>query len=383
MNVTSATIFLLFSVSLSRPGLAATAGTNAKSDTTPSESCTLPSVTGSLVGTSELVVTLRSSRPGSLQLFVSSATHTLVPGPSKRFLPADIAVAGIAPSTPIFIPLSTDVPLPVIIDTSPLRAPTESAANFRLYYQWTDNTCAMSPAGSTLASHPEMDFRFDAGAVFLFNGDSTVSTRAETAVGFLLQPTLRHTVDVDIRYSGLPAVTASTNATTMPSKFDNASGSLDASIGYLYSLGVTSLFAPRVGVGFRTLVGNSAVHGFAQAAPRVSIGMRAWFPPKENSPLDSMYNRHSGFIEVGYSKDRFWTDVPEVGKAFTLENRPDRVYAILEYTLVGGQGAGSALLLRGFVNTPLQLHGATEVKLSVLVAVDPGAVLAALLPKGK
>lgn len=368
---------------------ACTTGLSIARGQTSHDPCALPSVVGRLTAQDEMTVTLLGAREGSLGFFVTPAGVALAPSTTdQRYDRANLGSTIARPeSDPIS--LHSNTPVSVTVDISSL-ASVESPA-FRIYYQWEDGACGTSAAGYTVASRTDMDFRLDAGTVFLFNGDSTVSTKVETAAGFLLQTNPRDEFDADIRYSALPAVTdgssnsqSTTAATdTSASKFDNASGSLDVSLGYFRSVfGPASIFVPRAGVGFRTLVGRSDVHGFTRASPRATIGARLWLPPNPSSSLDSLYNLHRGYFEIGYSRDGFWTDVPDPSNPMKSANQYNRIYAILEYTLAGSQMGSTAILVRGYLNTPAQLHGATEIRLSALAAVDPAKILSALLPNG-
>jgi hypothetical protein len=263
-----------------------------------------------------------------------------------------------------------------------------------IHYQWMDDECETSESKHRSVTFPQppgpddFDFRLDAGTVVLFNGDSSITSRVETAAGMLLRVSEKNEVEADIRYSAFPAVATTKSPTPTPTptpsaragkatreaadpskKYSNPSGSLAASVAFSY--GWTNALAVRLGGGFRTLAGSSNVDGFSRAPAKGFIGLRLWFPPVDTSAT-APYSRHRGFLEVDYSFDGFWRDVPVdtnvSGSLIETRSQFHRVVGIAEYSVVGS--GKSQLILRGFVNAPLTSRGPSEVKFSALLSID-------------
>lgn len=340
-----------------------------------------------------VVLALVGGRDGSLAVILVATQTALTLDTNKRVVVSSLPAAAVQANGGVAIPLSKAATQSISVDTSSLNV---SIGQTRVYLQWTDPGCLTAPAGQVDLSKIDFDFRMDVGSVFLFNSDNTVTTKPEVAAGMILKPRSQTELDVDIRYSAVPAVSSvmppqqasgSVRRLSRPlsqqdastTKYANPSGSLSSTFGFGWNV-PGDVLDLRAAVGVRTLVGSSNVTGFTEAPARASLGPRVWLPPYDPAAVN-LFDTHRGFVEIGYSRDGFWTDVPEerAGNIVTV-NQYNRLYAMLEYAML--RAGDSRLLLRGVLNTPWQLHGPTEVKLSALLTLDIQKLLT-LLPVGQ
>jgi len=226
--------------------------------------------------------------------------------------------------------------------------------------------------------------KIEAGLAYVRNGAGDWDARGEAAVRLVTRWRLGLSGAVDIRYNGLAK--SDTNTDNSPAEpdgslaadskdsqdtfdpFTASDGILRANFGLAYHLryrgAIPSLAGSVVGgFGLSTLKGVTGSDStFSDTQPRYFGGFRLTVPRYHVQGLDTITNPQ-GSIQFTFARDKIWGD------------RPNRfiVESFFEFTEIGSGGEnnkGTPVSVRLFWDTPSNLRGPSDLRVSILVAAN-------------
>ena len=223
--------------------------------------------------------------------------------------------------------------------------------------------------------------KIEAGLAYVRNGAGNWDARGEAAVRLVTRWRLGLSGAVDIRYNGLaksddpPAETDGSLAADGDDSqetfdpFTASDGILRANFGLAYHLryrgAIPSLAGSVVGgFGLSTLQGLSGSDSaFSDTQPRYFGGFRLTVPRYHVAGLDTITNPQ-GSVQFTFARDKIWGDRPN---RFVVEG-------FFEFTEIGGGGddnsKGTPVSVRLFWDTPSNLRGPADLRVSILVAAN-------------
>lgn len=214
----------------------------------------------------------------------------------------------------------------------------------------------------------------DIGPVFVMRNDGKFDTEGELALTASSRWTEMLGAAVDLRLSSLnlPASAAGSGAggaATPPVSLSSSNVFEGTARAIFYPGGVawsTPSFGLVGGGGVRSRLNrDSTTDPVPLLEANLMAGMRLQVPGyNAGNPADSLAGTQ-GFIEVGYTRDRYWKD-PSV-----QSDQRNRLYAEGQLEIPGLGGKNVRVLMRVRGSKPMQFDGPSDLRISALAAINP------------
>lgn len=223
----------------------------------------------------------------------------------------------------------------------------------------------------------------DIGPVFVMKNDGTFETDGELSLNASSRWSEMWGASVDLRLSSLnlpqssaqPAAGGSSSPVALSSSnvFEGTARAIFYPGGAPWNV---PNFALVLGAGTRSRLNAESRGRDPLLEANLLAGVRLQVPGYNvSTPADSLADTR-GFIEVGYTRDRYWKDA-----AFQSDQR-NRFYAEGQLEIPGLGGKNLRVLMRVRGSKPMQFDGPSDLRVSALAAINP-AIFGTIFGMGK